>query len=77
MQTNAQPSPNPPALSTINDPLLTEKQIEEQTGGVIKAVSLRNWRSQGKHLDALPFVKVGSRIYYRASVVEKFLTPAV
>ena len=64
-------------LSTTDDPLLTELQIEISSNGVLKAVSLRNWRSQGKHLEQLPFVKIGSRVYYRKSVIEKALAEGV
>lgn len=63
------------ALSTAHDPLLTEQQIEELTGGVLKAVTMRNWRSQRKNLDTLPYVRIGSRIFYRVSVVERFISP--
>ena len=64
-------------LSTAEDPLLTEVQIEESSNGVLKAVSLRNWRSQGKHRKQLPFVKIGSRVFYRKSVIEKALAEGV
>lgn len=64
-------------LSTKSDPLLTESEVEAQSNGVFKAVSLRNWRSQGKHLEHLPFVKIGSRVFYRQSVIEKALTEGV
>ena len=64
-------------LSTADDPLLTEVQIENSSNGVLKAVSLRNWRSQGKHLEQLPFVKIGSRVFYRKSVIEKALAEGV
>ncbi len=68
-------NPSQSVLSTVSDPLLTETQIEKQTGGVLKAVSLRNWRSQDKHQKELPCVRIGSRVYYRRSVIERFLTP--
>jgi len=45
-------------LSTVANPLLSEREIENQTDAKIKAVSLRNWRSQGKYRKELPFVKV-------------------
>ena len=64
-------------LSTTEDPLLTEVQVEESSNGVLKAVSLRNWRSQGKHREQLPFVKIGSRVFYRKSVIEKALAEGV
>ena len=64
-------------LSTVDDPLLTEAQVEQSSNGVLKAVSLRNWRSQGKHLENLPFVKIGSRVFYRKSVIEKALAEGV
>ena len=64
-------------LSTVNNPLLTEKEIEEQTEGKVKAVTLRNWRSQGKYREELPYIKLGSRVYYRRSVLEAFLSAEV
>ena len=64
-------------LSTVYDPLLTEIEVEEQSNEVLKAVSLRNWRSQGKHLGQLPFVKIGSRVFYRKSVIERALAEGV
>lgn len=68
---------NESQLSTVSDPLLTESQVERESEGVLKAVSLRNWRSQGKYREQLPHVKIGSRVFYRKSVIEKALTEGV
>lgn len=64
-------------LSTATDPLLSEAEIEIETDGKLKAVTLRNWRSQGKYREELPFLKIGSRVYYRKSALEAFLSPEV
>ena len=56
-----------------NENLLTGKQVEEYTNGVLSDDMLRNWRCNGTHRNELPHVKVSRRVYYKPSVVDKFL----
>lgn len=60
-----------------DDPLLSDRQIQEFSRGLIKASTLRNWRSAGKYLDKLPSIKIGNRVYTRLSNVKKVLAEGV
>jgi len=69
---------NTEVLSELaEDPLLSDREIEELSNGLVKASTLRNWRSAGKYLDKLPSIKIGSRVYTRKSMVEKLLAEGV
>lgn len=54
--------------STLSE-LLTPEQTADYLGLCVQTLSV--WRSAGRH--GLPFVKIGSRVRYRAADVEKFL----
>ena len=60
-------------LSTVYDPLLSGKEIQNQTDGKLTDIKLRQWRSEGTHADILKETRIGSRVYYRQSVIEAFL----
>jgi hypothetical protein len=51
-----------------SDPLLTPIEVSQRTKAAVQ--TLARWRIKGRHLS---FVKIGSRVYYRSSVVERFL----
>ena len=56
-----------------NEKLLTGKQVEEYTNGVLSDDMLRNWRCLGINRKELPYVKVSRRVYYKPIVIDKFL----
>jgi len=60
-----------------DDPLLSDREIEVISNGLIKARTLRNWRSAGKYLDKLPTIKIGGRVYTRKSMVKKLLAEGI
>ena len=61
----------------LEDPLLTYREVEEISNGVIKASTFRNWRATGKYLDTLPPIKIGSRVYTRLSSVKRALSEGI
>lgn len=56
--------------STVDDRLLTPEEAAQRLR--VSAGTLMVWRSTKKY--PLPFVKIGSRVFYRASAVEAFIT---
>lgn len=57
----------------MKEKLLTGKQVEEYTDGVLSDELLRNWRCQGINSKELPFTKVKRRVFYKTSIIDKFL----
>lgn len=60
------------AISSLPNlgPLYTEREVEELTNGLLRANTLRSWRSLGK---GPAFIKVGNRVQYREADVIEFL----
>lgn len=61
------------SLSTANDPLLSGKEVEQLSGGVLPESTTRYWRCVDRHTKELPWIKIGKKVFYRQSAVEKFL----
>ena len=53
--------------------LLTGKEVETYTDGVLSETMLRNWRCNGIHKRELPHVKVNGRVHYKKTVIDRFL----
>lgn len=69
-------NPNMPKAAATQQPTpddLADLLTPEQAAGKLKvsANTLASWRSTGRH--ALPFVKMGSRVYYRRADVRAHL----
>lgn len=62
-------------IDAVNEPpsspsdLLTAGQVAQRLN--ISEQTLANWRATGRYADALPHVKIGGTVRYRADVVER------
>lgn len=62
-------APGATAAKLNPDPLLTPKEAADYIGVTVQTLSV--WRSTRRY--PLPFVKAGSKVFYRRSALERFL----
>lgn len=60
-----------PTYLSNPDPLLSPQNVSDYMGGTPTPQTLAKWRAQFP--DRLPYIKIGSRVRYRKSVIDAYL----